>query len=60
MKQRWQDGIKTFRGCGEQHSRWTEPPVHEEGEDVSVAAVAREGEAMAKAGSGLTDQDLVG
>lgn len=37
MKQRWQDGIKTFRGCGEQHSRWKELPVREEGEEVSVA-----------------------
>jgi len=60
MKQRWQDGIKTFRGCGEQHSRWKELPVREEGEEVSVAGVASEGEVMAKAGSGLTDQDLVG
>lgn len=30
------------------------------GEEVSVAGMASEGEAMAKAGSGLTDQHLVG
>ena len=53
----WDKDIRRMRGAAFQMEGTT---CALGGEEVSVAGMASEGEAMAKAGSGLTDQHLVG